>query len=386
MTDELTTNDSAEGSFFDPAVTPATFLEWRSPRYGRANPEQMNNRVWEWLIRSRISAYQAGEKLGGPSPCVAGPGWCFDRFGQSTTELPDGRKVLIAGEHEDYYDPDFYIYNDVVVEHPDGKIDIFGYPAEVFPPTDFHSATLVGDRIIVIGSLGYLPQRKPGTTPVMTVDLKDFSIAQVQTSGNPPGWIHEHEAILEEGGDSILIRNGKLDPGGKPLTLIENIDDWRLHLSDWRWERLTDRRWQRWEIQRKDGKRNHLWEIQQAMWSRSVGWNKESVFDIEELKEDLGSLPDLEVAAKLFVPAISHETLPANEEEHGITRIKVEGVVVRYVADDCSIQITVEGELDSKIAQSLADECAEKLARLENSQVEARPIHKPKVSCADGRD
>src|SRR4029434_3018579 len=85
----------------DPAVTPELFREWRSPRVGRSNPERMNNPVWEWLIRSGLNAWKATDLLHGPSPRVAGPDWCFDRFGQSSTELLDGRIVLIAGEHED---------------------------------------------------------------------------------------------------------------------------------------------------------------------------------------------------------------------------------------------------------------------------------------------
>ena len=103
----------------DPTVTSELFREWRSPRFGQSNPQRMNNPVWEWLIKSRISAYAANERLNGPDAMKAGPCWCFDRFGQSSTKLPDGRTVLIAGEHEDYYDPDFYIYNDVVILHPD---------------------------------------------------------------------------------------------------------------------------------------------------------------------------------------------------------------------------------------------------------------------------
>ena len=52
-----------------------------------------------------------------------GPTWCFSRFGQSETVLPDSSRVLIAGEHEDWYDPDFHIYNDVVVIRPDKGAD-----------------------------------------------------------------------------------------------------------------------------------------------------------------------------------------------------------------------------------------------------------------------
>ncbi|HWQ93482.1 MAG TPA: hypothetical protein VN673_17580 [Clostridia bacterium] len=373
MDDEVSNDQPADEPFFDPTVTTGLFLNWRTPRYGRANPERMNNPVWEWLIRSRLSAYQANEKLGGPSALRAGPGWCFDRYGQSTNELPDGCKVMIAGEHEDYYDPDFYIYNDIVVLHPDGKIDILGYVAEVFPPTDFHSATLVGNRIIIVGNLGYPEQRKPGTTPVIVLDLSNFSIAPVKTCGRSPGWIHDHEAVMEDGGTSILIRHGKLDPGGEEPTLVENIDDWRLNLSDWRWERVTERRWQRYEIVRKDRKPNHLWQIQQAIWSRSVGWKQDLDRQMAELTEELGISPNLDAASKLFCPSIPHEQIPGKDEEYNITRIKVEGVLIRYVADMHSIQLTVEGELDPNIVKSLASELGEKLSVLENTSIQVRP-------------
>src|SRR5206468_3094943 len=104
----------------------------------------------------------------------------------------------------------------------------------------------------------------------MVLDVPSLAVSDVKTLGYPPGWIHSHDALLEEGGVSILIRRGKLDRGGEDTSLVENIDDWRLHLSDWRWERLTERRWPRWEIIRRDKKPNHLWHIQQAIWSRSI--------------------------------------------------------------------------------------------------------------------
>ena len=43
------------------------------------------------------------------------PFWSWQRFGRTSTALPDGRVIHIAGEHEDFYDPDFCIYNDVMV-------------------------------------------------------------------------------------------------------------------------------------------------------------------------------------------------------------------------------------------------------------------------------
>jgi len=358
----------------DVNISRELFLEWRTPRFGRANPERMNNPVWEWLVRSRLGAYAANQKFDGPSALDAGPGWCFDRFGQSATNLPDGRKVLIAGEHEDHYDADFFIYNDVVVFHPDGNIDIWGYPAEVFPPTDFHTATLVGGRIILIGSLGHPEHRKPGTTPVMALDLASLSIVPVETSGPAPGWIHSHEAVLENGGTSILIRRGKLDRGGEDSSLIENIDDWRLNLSDWRWERVTERRWQRYEIVRKDRKPNHLWELQQALWSRRAGWTKELDTQIAQLTQKLGTRPDLDAASTLFCPNLPHQQIPSSEDEYNVNRIKVDGVLVRFVAELHSVVMTVEGELPPAIVKLLASDLAEKLSVLENTSMDMKTL------------
>ncbi|HXT10504.1 MAG TPA: hypothetical protein VN873_03000 [Candidatus Angelobacter sp.] len=365
--------DESSASSAGPAITPELFLFWRSPRFGSANPEPMSNPVWEWLARSKLSAYQANERMGVPSPFRAGPGWCFERFGQSSTQLADGSRVFIAGEHEDFYDPDFYIYNDVVVERPSGCIDIFGYPREIFPPTDFHSATLVGERIITIGNLGYEEQRKAGVTPVHILDLRNFAISTVQTTGTPPGWIHQHEALLSNDGGSIIVRKGLLDRGKPGESFVENLDDWRLELANWKWQRLTERRWQRWEVMRKDGRRIHLWEIGQALWKKehpefaqSLDASRETQAD--SLKQELGCEPDLELFERLFRPNLAHEILPATDEnEWRVHRINVAGVVVRYVENACGIQMTVEGDLPEFTLERLKQDLLEKMSMLENS-------------------
>jgi len=91
---------------------------------------------WEWMVQSGVSAHEANTLLNGPSPFDAGPTWCFQRFGQTVSYLPGARRLLIGGEHEDWYDPDFYIYNDLVAIDATGAIEIYGYPCEDFPPTD----------------------------------------------------------------------------------------------------------------------------------------------------------------------------------------------------------------------------------------------------------
>jgi hypothetical protein len=75
-------------------------------------------------------------------------------------ELPPGRVIEIPGEHEGFYDTNFCIFNDVIVHRGDGSFDIYGCPLDIFPPTDFHTATLVGNSIYIIGSLGYRGARR----------------------------------------------------------------------------------------------------------------------------------------------------------------------------------------------------------------------------------
>jgi hypothetical protein len=358
----------------DSAVTRELFVKWRSPRFGSANPERMNNPVWEWLVRSELSAYAATQRLRGPSALKAGPGWCFARFGQSSTQLPDGREVLIAGEHEDFYDPDFYIYNDVVVRHPNGSLDIYGYPREVFPPTDLHSATLVSNRIVIIGSSGYPKDSRPGQTPVRVLDLNTFAITEAKTSGMPPGWIHDHKAALSEEGASILVQGGKLDPG-EDTPEIENIDDWRLRLADWRWERLTDRRWPQWEVRRKDGEMNHLLDYQFAVSARGNTQIERQLAQIKKqaglpsLAEELGAPPDVETFAKLYQPSVVHEEA-SRPDEFNVHRIKIDGVVVRYVQGMLSIHVTVEGNLPQPTLDALAADLVMKLSKLERAPCE----------------
>lgn len=195
-------------------VTEAEFQRARTRRFGTANPECMEEPFWLGMIRSGLDACHALDRFQGGSGGRREPIWCAQRFGQSVTLLPDGRVVQIGGEHEDHYDPDFCIYNDVFVHEPDGTIRIFGYPREVFPPTDFHTATLLGEAIYVIGSLGYFGQRGYGSTPVYRLDLRTWRMERVRTTGEGPGWIHRHRAtrVGESGirlvGGEVLMEEG----------------------------------------------------------------------------------------------------------------------------------------------------------------------------------
>lgn len=90
---------------------------------------------------------------------------------------------------------DFCIYNDVFVHERDRSVSIYGYPESVFPPTDFHTATLVGDSLYLIGSLGHQGTRRVGETPVFRLDVRTFRMDRLDTRGEGPGWVFKHRAL-----------------------------------------------------------------------------------------------------------------------------------------------------------------------------------------------
>lgn len=362
-----------------PEVTKALYAKWRKVRRGNCHAEPMSNPVWDWLIRTRIAAYTANEHFGGPDSLKAGPAWCFARFGCSRTLLPDGRTLFVAGEHEDHYDPDFFIYNDVVVRYEDDSIDVYGYPESDFPPTDFHSATLVANRVILIGNLSYAGNRRPGQTQVLSLDIHSLGVERIETSGECPGWIFNHSATLEN--DAILIRGGEVyDEEG----ILENIDDWMLDLQSLRWTRLTDRQWPRFELVREDGEMNSLWQLRHAVMMRDMlsqgAWGAEVVDTMQGSLNvlDAPAIP-LDTAAplleRLYRPAIAHDVVPRDEDnfdEHNVYRIKVDDVIARYVEDSHSVVLTVEGELPPATLDRLVSDLRTKLSQLEGSKYLAR--------------
>ncbi|KAF7982859.1 hypothetical protein HWV62_25078 [Athelia sp. TMB] len=246
---------------------------------GTLNPSIMNKPFWKHMVWTGRDAYSARkqyigpgkefEELDGPDPNPS-PVWCFHvRFGKTATRLPDGRIVYIAGEHEDWYDPDFCIYNDVIVVEPScmpeaevdtgacdrtlsyleepvidfeptraicpvnapDQITIYGYPLDVFLPTDFHTATYYAEPaeasvnhddatkppgkefIYIIGGGGYRnDQHLREECLVYRLDLADFTIERQTTSGDGPPGIStrkDHKA--------------KLVTGGIEITLMENV-------------------------------------------------------------------------------------------------------------------------------------------------------------------
>lgn len=191
-------------------VDEADYRAAKHRRFGTRNPELFDEAFWLDMVDCRAGAWEPRLKFEGKDRDEDGEAiWCFERFGCSVSRLADGRYIEIAGEHEDFYDPDFCIYNDVVVHDGRGGIRIYGYPRDIFPPTDFHSATVAGDYIYIIGGLGYPNDRIPGYTPVFRLHCSTLAIERVETKGQNPGWLYQHKACAL-GESTIRISAGEV--------------------------------------------------------------------------------------------------------------------------------------------------------------------------------
>lgn len=338
-----------------PPLSPEEFASWRSPRTVSGGPVSLDNPLWHWLVRTGFDAYSANEKFHGPSAFGDGPMWCFDRFGQSVTELPDGRRVHVGGEHEDFYDPDFFIYNDVVVIDPDGGIRILGYGREQFPPTDFHSASQIGNTLYLVGCLGYEAQRQVGVTPVFALDLEQMNIRALPTRGDGPGWIHAHAAEVAPDGRTLIVSGGEVWRG-KGLSFQQNIDRWSLNVDSGRWERLTALDWQRWTMLPVNRKRNRLFDLRHELFARDYGmgdWRYEEP-------------PDFEALAALY--RVDEDAPPPREgQDYNEYIAEVDGIRVRFTEERCEVKALVEGRLPQDRLEAFQRKTLATLERLNAS-------------------
>lgn len=176
-------------------ITREIYEQEKYPKFGKTNPEKMDFEFWKYIIKTKDWAFRARASLGKIKDLCKFPAvWSFARSGMTCTELLDGRKIYIGGEDGDFYEPDFYIYNEVIVIDTNGEIIIYGYPKDIFSPIDSHSATLVENGIYIIGCLGYLMERIPKETPVYYLNCQTFEIHRIETKGKNPGWLFQHEA------------------------------------------------------------------------------------------------------------------------------------------------------------------------------------------------
>lgn len=350
------------------------FAKWQTPIRGKSNPEDMTNDVWSWLIETRAPPHAAHQVAGqGERPF---PAWNFCRMGQSETELPDGRIIYIGGEHEDSYDPDFYIYNDVVIGWPDGAIGVFGYPEDVFPPTDFHTATLIGDEIVIIGGLRYAKDRDETTTHVYRLRLSDLSMERVETHGDAPPWLFNHEAELRDG--RIVCSGGEATHSATGR-ITENLTRWGFDPSTGAWEALFTRACQRWLLMREDESPNDLFGIGLVASDGRFGRVSKTAGRYRDEFAERGHVVDAELYASRFTPPFAHSTVEPDPDQDAFNThfIEVEGVIVRIKEDWDEIVVTVEGQLDPSTVETLQEFGRQMYSALEGVPYKSVPLSPP---------
>jgi hypothetical protein len=151
----------------------------------------------------------------------------------STTE-----EAIVDGDSDpsDIREPTYY-EKILHITKPE-NITIYGYPVDVFPPTDFHTATYFRDPtsgneyIFIIGGLGYPHSASRERTDIYRLDLGDFNMQRLETTGTkPPGGTDQHNAQLVHGGNSAEPAIRVTNKHGKVFTLFINKLVWTLHGS-----------------------------------------------------------------------------------------------------------------------------------------------------------
>lgn len=211
------------------------YLAQKHRKFGASNPQKCDTPFWYDMVRANAGAWRARDQFNDKESLNDQPVWCYERFGKSITPIGDNEFIEIAGEHEDSYDPDFCIYNEVFHHTGDGELIIYQYPEKLFPPTDFHTATLVNGHIYIIGNLGYLEKRAYGTTPVYRLNIHSFEIEKVDSFGECPGWIYNHSAYYD-GQSTIRVQGGEiLEKPKKKENHRLNTFDFELDLETRKW-------------------------------------------------------------------------------------------------------------------------------------------------------
>lgn len=355
------------------------------------NPTPLTNPYWQWIVRHQLNPDQIldvmphldeklGEKrnYGESSPTdILPPLWSFQRMGQSETHLPDGRVIFIGGEFDDYYDPNFCIFNDVVVKYPNGEIEIYGYPLEIFPPTDFHTATLIGDEIYIIGNMGYFDQRQYSATAMYKLNIHSLKIQRVE-SRNHIGWINNHTASVEYG--QIMIQGGRIfDDDCSPMR--ENIDIWAFNLKTLVWQNITQRQWQGFWLHRKDFDTISASKYHSALLYEYLLDNHDILQnELNALQQHLGEHFNYALYKQLFKPPIQHSDVILNiDNYHEVVIYVLDDIKIRYVFDDDYLQVYIEGQLSDEQLEIFQANICHTLSKLEQCPCDIKllPFHTP---------
>ena len=251
-------------------ISAALYRAHKNPRCGKANPERGDNPFWLEMVRRQWPPSRARLHFGDfapPQPEVVysdddtdlGSGapeygtpeaaarmarisadvergklvrtiddvvWTAVREDALELELSDGRTLLIGGEIADYGDEyaDPWVYNDVIVTHPGGAIEILIYPNEVFPHLARSACAAAGKDVYIFGIIDRKshPERSRGPV-VLRLDSLSYEIVELSAAA-PSARVNIYAGSDFRDGNRIIfpiVRDRHKDP---QLSIAFNLE------------------------------------------------------------------------------------------------------------------------------------------------------------------
>jgi len=152
--------------------------------------------------------------------------------------------------------------------------------------------------------------------------------------------------------------------------LRDNLEDWKLNLVDWRWERLTSRNWTQFGIRRKDRKLIPLWDIRHASWSLESNMEDFYKEAMKRLEEFIGFRPNVTLVKDLYNFADEPNDLHKDEKHYNAFWIYLDGVRIRFTEEMHTLQVVIEGSLTPDKVSLIQEQLINRLSALVNSPCE----------------
>ncbi|MCX5469717.1 hypothetical protein [Acinetobacter nematophilus] len=280
--------------------------------------ELNSHEVFHWLTKSKIIwVDELQEYLQNQEFDLKEPFWVatHNRLGSShvsifnkyidsidiggNTAAPDWKWY----DYNDYYNPNFKIYNDVCI-NADGlkKIELWNYPEEQFPPVYDHDTVYDKNTnlVYITGGLGSGERQKKNITEIYQLNLETKDIEHVDALGESPLCLHKHHAKMWNY-DLIEMRGGNILKNGRA---IKNLYVWYFNLKTKTWLKQKHETYQHWLITSSDNNQLFL-DISREI----LKMENENFYPfefIEEYKQHIfknyGYLPDYGIYPNLYRP------------------------------------------------------------------------------------
>jgi hypothetical protein len=234
----------------------------------------------------------------------------------------DGRVVYLGGDHEDSYDPDFCIYNDVVVFGPKTELRCMDIQKRFSCRSTFtrplSSATESSSLVVwATQTLAAWAIHR-----YMSLTCQVFALPRSRPRGRCQAG---SSSTVRNSNREVLssIRGGELiEERGGGQRYRRNVEDYALDVGSGVWRRLTNRNWRQFSIRQED----------------------DGLF-IQERR----------LSPENLVPRNTMRAVVA-EEKWNRAQILVKGIPVSIIVGVHDIEVIIEGDLPSEISVQVAEQ------------------------------